>query len=183
MQWCEVGAEGIDHKLLLDIDTEAAASLIVHSTHHSPIGSPLSAPRDRTLSCSTMAASAAKCARISCRHPLHSTPDTAKAALSCPRTQVLKTMLEKEHFAALDGVLIETTGVNPHPMPPATTRLQQPLVASGSTSAACERSSGGLRVVCQVADPAPVIQTFLMDDDIKEKLVLDGATARGDASE
>ena len=92
-------------------------------------------------------------------------------------------MLEKEHFAALDGVLIETTGVTLHPIPSATTRLQQPRIALESTSVLCVRSSSEPRVVCQVADPAPVIQTFLMDDDLKEKLVLDGATARADASE
>jgi len=85
----EVGEEGIDHKLLLDIDTEDIILL-----------------NNGCICCKVRA----------------------------DLTQVLKTLVEKPEFQALDGVLIETTGI---------------------------------------AEPAPVIQTFLMDDEIKENLMLD----------
>jgi len=93
----EVGQQGIDHKLLIDIDTEEVILLN----------------------------NGCVCCKV--RSDL---------------LQVLKALLVKEQFAALDGVLIETTGI---------------------------------------ADPAPVIQTFMMDDDLKEKLVLDGVICMVDA--
>ena len=82
----EVGEEGIDHKLLLDIDTEDVVLL----------------------------SNGCICCKV--RSDL---------------ITVLKTLVSKPEFAALDGVLIETTGI---------------------------------------ADPAPVVQTFLMDDDVKAHL-------------